>query len=150
MHTHFKRKKKTGKNSRDPIISRINKSSIGIVSRDKIGNFLENFKTDILGSISEQIDTLKVQNNQKVENVALFIFCLKCRKKQALRECPLDLKFIETHVICAENHDNKECPSIPSLKVFYQEEVVSNEVDPLCFISKIPWKNQGFNTQKYA
>lgn len=52
-------------------MSRINKFATGIVSRAEIGNFLNNFKTYILGSISEQMDTLKIQNKQKVENVAL-------------------------------------------------------------------------------
>ena len=32
----------------------------------------------------------------------------------------------------------------------YQEEVVPSQVEPLCYISKRPWKNQGFNTQAYA
>lgn len=63
---------------------------------------------------------------------------------------------METYVIYAENHDTKECPSIPGLKVVYQEEGLSNQVDSLYFITKIPWKNpqpnttQGFNTQPFA
>jgi len=66
----------------------------------------------------------------------LSIFCPKCRKKHALRECPLDLLTVETCVICAENHDTKECPSILGVKVVYQEEIIPNQVDPLCFIGK--------------
>jgi len=85
------------------------------VSRAEICNLLDNFKIDILGSLSEQIDTLKVQNKKKVENVAFSIFCPKCRKKDALKECSLDLKSLETSVICVENHNTKEFPSIPSL-----------------------------------
>ena len=49
-----------GKNSRDPVISIINKSATRIVSRDELGNFLDEFITKILGSLSEQIDTLKL------------------------------------------------------------------------------------------
>ena len=75
-------------------MSGINKSVVGTVSMAEIGNLLDKFKTNILGSLSEQIDTLKVQNKKKVENFALYIFCPKCRKKHALRECPLELKSV--------------------------------------------------------
>lgn len=103
-------KARVGRSHRDPLLSRINKSTAGAVSREKIGNFLDTFKTDILGSLSEQIDTLKIQNKKNSKNVALSIFCPKCQKKHALRECPLDSKAIETCVICADNHDTKEFP----------------------------------------
>ena len=36
------------------------------VSRSEIGHMLDDFKSDILGSLSEQIDTLKIQNKQKL------------------------------------------------------------------------------------
>lgn len=85
-------KARTGKNPRDPIMSRINKSVAGTVSRAEIGNLLDNFKTNILGSLSERIYTIKIQNKKNTKNVALSIFCPKCRNKHALRECPLDLK----------------------------------------------------------
>ena len=58
--------------------------------------------------------------------------------------------------MCAENHNTKECPSIPSLKVVFQDEFGASQAKSLCFISKIPWKKQqsnmtqGFNTQSYA
>lgn len=120
--THISRgKARTRKNSRDPLLSGINKFADGTISRKELGNFLENFKTNILESLSEQIDTLKIKNKQKAQNVALSIFCCKCINKHALRECPLDLKSIDTCVICVENHDTKECPSIPGIKFVYQE-----------------------------
>ena len=43
-------------------MSRINKSTARTVSREKIGNLLENFKTNILGSLREKLDTLEIQN----------------------------------------------------------------------------------------
>ena len=91
---------RVGKNSRDSVISRINQYATGTISRDEIGNLLDEVKTNILGSLSEQIYTLKLKNKQRVESNALSIFCPKCRKKHALRECPLDLKSVETCVIC--------------------------------------------------
>ena len=95
-------KERIRKNPRDPLLSRINKSTTGIVSRSELGNFIYNFKTYILGSLSEQIDTLKIQNNQKVENVAMSIFFPKCIKKHSLRDCPLDLESVETCLIFAK------------------------------------------------
>jgi len=53
---------KTGKGPRYPYLVRANKSATGFVSRERIGNILDEFKTDILGSLSEQLDTLKIQN----------------------------------------------------------------------------------------
>lgn len=44
---------KTRKGPRDPSLVRANKSGIGSVSRVEIGNMLDEFKTDILGSLSE-------------------------------------------------------------------------------------------------
>lgn len=72
-------------------MSRINKFATRTTSRVEIGNFLDNFKTNILGSLSEQIDTLKIQNKQKAKNAALSIFSPKCRNRHALRECPIEI-----------------------------------------------------------
>ena len=55
-------KSKTKKGLRDPSLIRANKSATGSVSRAEIGNMLDEFKTDILGSLSEQLDTLKIHN----------------------------------------------------------------------------------------
>jgi len=146
-------KERVGRSPRDPLLSRINKSTAGIVSREKIRNFLDTFKTDILGSLSEQIDTHKIQNKKNSKNAALSIFCPKCRKKHALRECPLDSKAIETCVICVDNHDTKECPSLLGLKAVFNDEGILEPVDSLYFIAKIPWQNpqpnqsQGFRPQ---
>lgn len=47
----------------------------------------------------------------------------------------------------------KECPSIPGLKVVFQDEAGTGQDESLCFIAKRPWQNQrsnmtqGFNTQ---
>ena len=117
---------------------------------------LDTFKTYILGSLSEQIDTLKIKNKQKSENAALSIFCPRCRKKHAIGECPLDSKTIETCAICADNHDTKEFPSLPGLKAVFNDEGIPEQVDPLYFIAKRPWQNsqtnqpQGFRQQQFS
>jgi len=103
-------------------LSIINKYVAGIVNRAKLGNFLDIFKIDILGSLSKHINTLKIQSKKNSENVALSIFCPKCQKKHALRECPLASKYVETCVICSDNHDTNECPSLPSIKAIFNDE----------------------------
>jgi len=59
-------KSKTRKGPRDPSLVRVNKSTTSLVSRAEIGNMLDEFKTDILGSLSEQTYTLKLQNKRKL------------------------------------------------------------------------------------
>jgi hypothetical protein len=44
------------------------------VTRAKLGNLLEDFKTDILGTLSLQLDTLHFKKNQEDENKTLSIF----------------------------------------------------------------------------
>lgn len=53
-------KSKTGKGPRDPSLARVNKSATGSVSRAEIGDMLDELKTNIVGSLSEQIDTIKL------------------------------------------------------------------------------------------
>lgn len=55
------------------------------MSREELEIFVDTFKTYILGSRSEQIETIKLKNKKKYENVALSIFCPRGRKKHALR-----------------------------------------------------------------
>jgi hypothetical protein len=53
-----------GKEPRDPF-SRNTKQSLGTVSRTELRNLLENFKTDILSTISNQLDTLKLKKETR-------------------------------------------------------------------------------------
>jgi hypothetical protein len=103
-------KSKYGKGPRDAI-SRVNKSATDGVSREEIGNLLDNFKTYILSTLGSQLDTLKIKQNKEVENATLTIYCPKCRKIHPLKECPLDN--IELCGICAENHATENFPSLP-------------------------------------
>ena len=55
-------------------------------------------------------------------------------------------------MICSESHETKGCPSIPGLKVVFQEETIPNSIEYLCFVTRRPWlgtQNQGFNNQMY-
>lgn len=85
-----------------------------------MGNLFENFKTDILRTLSSQLDVLQVKKkHEKHEELekALSMFCSKCRKKHALRECPADS--IEVCQICEAEHSTHQCPSLPNIKVAY-------------------------------
>ena len=56
----------------------------------KIGNLLENFKTEMMSSISLEIDVLREKQKQAIEDLTLGVFCPNCRKNHPLKECPLD------------------------------------------------------------
>jgi hypothetical protein len=75
---------------REPVNKNTKTSTSGGVTKVELGNLLENFKTDLLGTIGSQLDTLKIKRKQEEENPVLSIFCPKCRKRHPLRECPLD------------------------------------------------------------
>ena len=67
---------KTRKGPRDPFNRNLRQNS-GIVTIIELGNLLENFKTKILSTISNQLDTLKLKKKQE-EEVALAIFFHRC------------------------------------------------------------------------
>ena len=67
---------KIGKGPRDSF-SRNSRQSSGTVTGIELGNLLENFKTYILITISNQLDTLKLKKKQE-EDVSFAIFFPKC------------------------------------------------------------------------
>ena len=69
---------KTGKSPRDSF-SRNTRQSLGTVTRIELGNLLENFKTYILSTISNQLDTLKLKKKQE-EEIVLAIFYLNVER----------------------------------------------------------------------
>jgi hypothetical protein len=117
-------KAKAGKGQRDAL-SRVTKSTTRSITREEIGNLLENFKTDLLSTLGSQIDTLKDKKKQEEQNEALAVFCHRCKKKHPPRECPLDS--IQVCGICADNHSMKDCPLFPGLKSICKgESTVTN------------------------
>jgi hypothetical protein len=103
------------------IVSRVTKScNGGGVTKDEIGNMLDNFKIDILSTLISQLDTFQDKRKKEEIDLALAIFCSRCRKKHPLWECPLDN--VEVCGICEKNHATKYCPSLPELKAVYQRD----------------------------
>ena len=87
------------------------KSVGGGVTRTELGNLLENFKIDILGTLSSQIDSMNIK--KKFEDEALTIFCSRCKKRHPLKICPLN--FVSLCGLCVEYHETDNCPSLLGL-----------------------------------
>ena len=56
----------------------------------ELGNLLDDFKTNILGSLASQIDTIQLKQKQANQEKELAFFCSKCKQNQPLIECPLN------------------------------------------------------------
>ena len=85
-----------------------------------------------MSSISLEIDVLREKQKQAIEDLKLGIFYPKCRKNHPLKEFPLDK--VEVFQLCEMNHDTKECPSLPQVKVVLQES--TPDVEPTYFIAQ--------------
>jgi hypothetical protein len=91
----------------------------GGVTRVEVGNLLENFKTDILSTLTTQLDVLQAKQKQTKVEHTLAIFFHRCRKKHGPRECSLDV--VRVCAICVKEHTTDQCPSLPGLKVVFRE-----------------------------
>ena len=87
-----------------------------MVRQDELGNFLDNFKTEILSNLSEQVEMLRMKSEKK-EDVDIF-------------------------VIHAEYYATKFCSSFPGFKEFYQEDNGARKSPKrLCYVApRIPWQ----------
>jgi hypothetical protein len=141
--TYSRSRGKAAKSVRESVNRNTKTSTSGGVTRVELGNLLENFKTDLLGTIGSQLDTLKIKKKQEEENPVLSIFCSKCRKRHPLRECPLDN--VSVCAICAENHKTEDCPSLPGLQaIFKGGEAPGTQSAP-----KKPWQPRNPNANAY-
>ena len=80
---------------------------------------MENFKEDILGTLSSQLDKIKTKMKQDEENAVLSIFCSKCRKRNPLREFLLNVVSICGSWV--DNHFVEDCPSFPGLQAIFKQ-----------------------------
>lgn len=85
----------------------------------EIGNLLENFKTNILGTLTMQLDIMQAKQKQAEAEKNLAIFCPRFRKKHSHKEFPLDA--VQACAICTKDHSTESCPSLPGLKAIYKE-----------------------------
>ena len=91
------------------------------VTRVELGNLLENFKTDILNTISDHLDTMKIKQKQEAQKVAMAVFCPKCRHKHPDRDFPLNSN--EICEIYTLEHPTEKFPSLPGLRAIYKGNV---------------------------
>ena len=64
------------------MITRDNKISGGGITHVEIGNLLEDFKTNILGTLKTQLNIMQAKQKQEEVEQNLVIFYPKCRKKK--------------------------------------------------------------------
>lgn len=97
---------------------RSTKVSGGGVTKAKIGNLLDSLRIDILSTLSEQMDTLQIKQQQLELERTMVVFCPTCRKKHPHRECSLNS--VEECAICELKHATSSCSSLPGLKAVFQ------------------------------
>jgi hypothetical protein len=115
--------------------TRITKPSDSGVTKIELGNLLEDLRTDILNTLTSQMDLLQEKQKQIESEKSMAVFCPRCRKKHSQHECPLNT----ICAICEQNHETSECPSLPGLKVIFQG--ADKEKDQLYFMGpKKPWQ----------
>jgi len=119
------------------LLSKATKSASASVTRAEIGNLLEEFKTDLLSTLGNQIDTLKAKKKQEDEDQIMAIFYPKCRKKHALKDCPLEN--IQVCAFYTENHDIFNCSKV---KVLQNCNMAANaEMENVYYMgTKRPWQ----------
>ena len=93
-------------------------------------NLLENFKTDILGTLSSQIDSMNIKN--KFEDEALTIFGSRCKKRLPLKNFPLNV--VSLCGLCVEKHEIDSCPALPGLQAIYSQHTPNH----MCYYFSIP------------
>jgi len=127
-------KAKIGKGT---LSSKATKSASASVTRAEIGILLEEFKTDLLSTLGNQIDTLKSKKKQEDEDQIMAIFCPKFRKRHALKDCPLEN--IQVCAFCTENHDILNCSKV---KVLQNCNMAANaEMENVYYMgAKRPWQ----------
>jgi hypothetical protein len=100
----------------------------------------------MINSFSSHIDTLQVKQKQEESDLALSIFCSKCRKKHPLREFPLNS--VQVCLICELDHATDQCPFLLGVKESMKE---TNEEAKVVYLitQRRQWhpRGQGINPQ---
>lgn len=118
--------------------SKATKFASASVTRAEIGNLLEEFKTDLLNTFGTQIATLKAKKIKEEEDQLMAIFCPKCRKKHALKDCPLEN--IQVCAFCTENHDIFHCSKVKILQNC-NVKAANTDMENVYFMgAKRPWQ----------
>ena len=84
------------------ITTRDCKISGGGITCAEIYNLLEDFKTDIIGTLTMHLDIMQAKQKQAKAEQNMAIFCPRCRKKHSHKECLLDI--VQFCAICMKDH----------------------------------------------
>lgn len=114
FRNHSSAAREKGRSSQITIAISSSNSSIN----GEIGNILEDFRSEMLETLSLQLETMNIKRKQEEEEIFLAIFCPRCTRMHPKNECPL--KFIEICSVCEENHSTYKCHSLHRLKVVYR------------------------------
>ena len=114
FRNHSRVAKKKGRSIQPMVIPSSSNSSI----KGEIGNMLKDFKSEMLQTLSLQMDAMHIKRKQEEAKRALAIFCLRCTKRHPKNEFPLNS--IEICSVYEENHSIDNFPSLPGLKIIYQ------------------------------
>jgi len=90
------------------MITRDRKVPGGGLTHPKIGNLLEDFKTDILRTLTMQFNITQAKQKKAQAEQNLAIFCSRCKKKHNHKECLLDT--IQVCAICTKDHSIESYP----------------------------------------
>ena len=82
--------------------------------------------------MGSQLDALQAKKRQDEEQVAMSIFCPRCRTKHPQRECPLNN--ISVCHICTEENPTDNFPSFLGLQAIYKSGDVSETS------RRLPWQ----------
>jgi hypothetical protein len=114
------------------------------VTRAEVGNLLEKFKTNILSTLTTQLDVLQAKQKKTEAKQTLAIFFHRCRRKHGPRDFPLDM--VRVCAIFTKDHDTEQCPSLLRLKVVFIKEEEEEEKPLYLMDQHHQWKNRPPNT----
>jgi len=93
---------------------------------------LEDFKSEMLHTLSLQMDTMQIKRKKEEEERGLVFFFPRCTRRHPRNECPMNL--IDIYLVSKENHSIDNCPSLPGLKFVYQG--IEGVTKKLCYINQ--------------
>lgn len=119
------------------VTTKDSKISGGSITHVEISNLLEDFKIDILGTLTTQLNIMQAKQKQAEVEQNLVILCPRCKKKHTHKECSLDM--VNTCAICIKDHAPKSCPLLPRLIEVFKE--AEEETEPVYLLNQCrQWK----------
>ena len=113
LKNHSRVVRRKSRDSQDLASSSSSNTSIKI----EIRNMLEDFKSEMLHTLSLQMDTMQIKRKKEEVERALAIFFPRFTRRHPINECPLNV--IKVFSVCEEIHSTDKFPSLLGLNVVY-------------------------------